>query len=108
MPTVAGVLAMATVPVATLLVQGADDFTGAVIAAVLLSGATAGYLVEDPAGDTLSASPTSLSRRRLLRLAAIALAVTVTLLVVVVAATSQVPINKVKQTEAGAKWRAGW
>lgn len=96
LPTVAAVLGMAMVPTAVLLVQGADDFAGAVIAAVLLSGATVAYLVEDPAGDTLSASPTSLARRRLLRLAAIALAVAVTLLVVLVVATSRAPIGPLR------------
>ena len=90
--TVAAVLGMAMVPTAVLLVQGADNFSGAVIAAVLLSGATVAYLVEDPAGDTLAASPTSLARRRLLRLAALGLAMTITLLLVLVAASSQMPI----------------
>ena len=103
MPTVAAVLAMAAIPAATLVVQGADDFSGALIAAILLSGATAGYLVEDPAGDTLSASPTSLARRRLLRLATIALGVTVTLLLVVVAATSQVPIGPLRLADRAAE-----
>ena len=103
LPTVAAVLAMATVPVAALLARGADDFSGAVISAILLSGATAGYLVEDPAGDTLSASPTSLARRRLLRLAAIALAVAVTLLVAVVAATTQVPIGPLRLADRAAE-----
>lgn len=89
--TIAAVLAMAATPSTVLLLQGADDFTGAVTAAVLLGGATAAYFVDDPAGETVSACPISLGRRRLLRLTAIALGVAVTLVAVILMAVGGGP-----------------
>lgn len=91
-PTLAAGLGLASTPTVLVLVDGGKDYRGALVAAALLGGGAAAFSVEDPAGETLSASPTSLARRRALRLGAItgAAAATWALLVAVAAAFGSV------------------
>jgi len=70
-PTLAAVLCLAAAPTAIVLLDGGRDHRGALVAAALVGAAAAAFSVEDAAGETLSASPTSLARRRALRLSAI-------------------------------------
>lgn len=70
-PTLVAVLALAAAPTAGVLLDGGGAHRGALVAAALIGGAAAAFSVEDAAGETLSASPTSLARRRALRLGAI-------------------------------------
>lgn len=74
LPTVGAVLAGASVPTLVTVVDGGGASTGALVAAVVIAAPCAAFWVEDPAAETLSASPTSLTRRRVLRLAALAFA----------------------------------
>lgn len=78
LPTIAGLLAMALAPTAITLSRGGDDLSGALVAAAVISATSVAFTVDDPAGETLSASPTSLARRRALRLSAIVLALGLT------------------------------
>lgn len=71
--TIGAALAVAAVPTVVAVLQGDRDLSGAMVGASILGGATAAFFVEDAAGETLSASPTSLVRRRTLRIGAIAL-----------------------------------
>jgi hypothetical protein len=87
-PTLAAAVALAAAPTLIVILQSGRSHSGALAAAALLLGAMVGYAVEDPAEETLSATPTSLARRRLLRLGTIAVGVALTgVLLVVVAAT---------------------
>lgn len=93
LPTIGAVLALAAVPTMGVLVEGGRDLTGALVAAAIIGGASAAFLVEDPAGETLSASPTSLARRRVLRLGAIAVGLAVTYAVLVTIAAIHGPLT---------------
>ncbi len=75
LPTLAGAAAFALVPTTLVLVRHGHDLAGALVAAALVSGAASAFSVDDPAEETLAASPTGLARRRLLRLSALALGV---------------------------------
>lgn len=86
LPLVGAALALASTPMLIVLLRGNDDASGALVAATIIGAAIVALTVEDPAGETLSASPTSLARRRMLRLSALALALAVTWGGVVVAA----------------------
>lgn len=92
LPTLAAAFALAAAPTLVVVAQSGRSHSGALAAGALLLGAVVGYAVEDPAEETLSASPTNLARRRLLRLSAIALGVALTavLLAVVAAARTDV------------------
>ncbi|MGH9275652.1 MAG: hypothetical protein ACRDZU_13475 [Acidimicrobiales bacterium] len=93
LPTIAAVLALAAAPTAGVLLGGGRDLSGALVAAAVIGGASAAFFVEDPAGETLSASPTSLARRRVLRLSAIALGLAFACAVLVVIAVIQGPLT---------------
>jgi len=73
--TVGAALALAAAPTVIVLLRGGNDLSGALAAATIIGAPIAALVVEDPAGETISASPTSLARRRLLRGSAILLAV---------------------------------
>lgn len=77
--TIAAGLGLAAAPTAVAVLEGGRDLSDPLVAAAVIGAATAAFFVEDPAGETLSASPTPLARRRVLRLAAIALGLAVTL-----------------------------
>lgn len=89
LPTLAAIAGLAAAPSAVVLLRGGRSYDGALVAAALAFGASAAFAVDDPAEETLSASPTPLAHRRLLRLAAIVLGVAVASgLLLVVAASS--------------------
>jgi len=77
LPTLAAIAGLAAAPSAVVLLRGGHSFGGALVAAALAFGASTAFALEDPAEETLSASPTPLAHRRLLRLAAIVLGVAV-------------------------------
>lgn len=77
LPTLGAAACLAAAPALIVMVRGGHDFGVALVSAALVLGATSGFVVDDPAEETISASPTSLARRRLLRLSAIALGVVV-------------------------------
>jgi hypothetical protein len=88
--------ALAGVPIPLTVLRGGTDLGGAVVAAALIAGAAAGGCVEDAAGSTLAASPTTRLARRELRLALIAAVVAVTLALDAVAArVADVPIGQI-------------
>lgn len=93
LPTLAGAAALAIAPTLVVVLQRGSDHTGALIAGSLVLGAMAGYSVDDPAEETVSASPTGLARRRLLRLSAIALGVAATALLLVVVAGARAELT---------------
>lgn len=74
LPLLGAALALAATPTLIVLLRGHDDISGALVAATIIGASTVALVVEDPAGETISASPTSLARRRMLRLSAVALA----------------------------------
>lgn len=86
LPTIAAALGMAAVPAAFVLLKGDRDLSGSVVAAVVIGAPAVAFAVEDSAGETLSASPTSLARRRSLRLSALGLALALLWTVLVVTA----------------------
>ena len=100
--TIGAALALAAAPTAVVLLDGGRDLTKALLAAGVIGAATASFWVEDPAGETLSASPTSLARRRVLRLGAIALglAVTCALLVAAAAVRGTLTLDEIVQRSA--------
>jgi hypothetical protein len=69
--------ALAATPAVVTAARGGHDFGAAVIAAGLFAGAGVGYALDDDAATLLAASPTSLARRRAVRvgLAAAVLAI---------------------------------
>ncbi len=67
-----GLVGLAVLPPGFVVLSGGPDFFGAVVASSLIGAAAVALAVEDPAGETLSASPTSLGRRRVLRLVTLA------------------------------------
>lgn len=71
--TVAGGLALAGLPTFVVVARGGTSFEGAQVIAGLALGALLAFSVEDAAEETLAASPTSLARRRLIRLSALVL-----------------------------------
>jgi hypothetical protein len=71
--TVAGGLALAALPTCIVVARGGTSFDGALVIAALAVGALLAFSVEDPAEETLAASPTTLARRRLVRLSALVL-----------------------------------
>jgi hypothetical protein len=71
--TVAGGLALAVLPTIVVVARGGTSFDGALVIAALAVGALAAFSVEDAAEETLAASPTTLGRRRLVRLSALVL-----------------------------------
>ncbi|MGH9085287.1 MAG: hypothetical protein ACRDYW_07520 [Acidimicrobiales bacterium] len=86
--TVLGGLALASAPAFIVLAKGGSSFDGALVIAALALGALMAFSVEDPAEETLAASPTTLARRRLLRLSALVLGgALVTTVVLAVAST---------------------
>lgn len=91
--TIGAVLVLALIPLVVTLLTGGEELAGALAVTALASGAVAGFFVEDPAGDTLSASPTSLARRRLLRLATLVVGTTVTVLLAVALAALVEPVG---------------
>lgn len=93
LPTLNAVLVLAAIPAVSTAPQGGRDLTGALVAASVISSTTVAFAVEDPAGETLSGSPTSLARRRGLRLSAIVLAVAVVWLALVALAGSREPTS---------------
>ena len=86
LPTLCGGLALAAAPAVVTLLRGGNDLSGSLVAATIIGGPIVALAVEDPASETISASPTSLARRRLLRLSAIVLALAVVWAGVVVGA----------------------
>lgn len=100
--TIGAALALAATPTVAVALQGDRDLSGAMVAAAIVGAATVAFFVEDPAGETLSASPTSLGRRRALRLSAIALglAVTCTVLVAIAALRGSVTADDLTQRAA--------
>jgi hypothetical protein len=91
-PTIGAALVLAAVPFLSVVLQGSDDLSGAMVVASIVGAATVGFFVEDPAGETLSASPTSLGRRRALRLSAIALGLAIALGALVAIAELRGPV----------------
>ncbi len=90
--TIGAALALAVVPTIVVLVKGGSDLSGALVAAVVIGAPCVAFFVEDPAGETLAASPTSLVRRRVLRLGAIAVGLAVTFAVLVAVALAHGPL----------------
>lgn len=78
LPLLGAAAALASAPMLIALPRGNDDVSGALVAATIVGASIVALVVEDPAGETISASPTSLARRRMLRLSAILLSLTVT------------------------------
>lgn len=78
LPLVGAALALASAPMLIALLRGKTDVSGALVAATIVGASSVALVVEDPAGETISAVPTSLARRRMLRLSAMALALAVT------------------------------
>lgn len=93
LPTIGAVLALAVAATVIVLLDGGRDLSGALVAAAIIGASAVAFAVEDPAGETLSASPTSLARRRSLRLSAIALALALTWMVVVAIAAGRGPLT---------------
>lgn len=93
LPTIGAVLTLAAVPAAFTLGKGDHDLSGALVAAAIIGATALALAVEDPAGETLSASPTSLARRRALRLSAILLGLVITWTVLVAAASIVGPLT---------------
>lgn len=89
--TLAATAAMAAVPSLVVALQKGRSYDGALVAAALALGAATAFAVEDPAEETLSASPTPLAGRRLLRLFAIGLGAALTSALVVLAAALFTP-----------------
>lgn len=73
LPTLAAVAALAAAPTFVVAARGASGFDGALTAAALVGGAAAAFTVDDPADETLAASPTGLAWRRAVRASGIAL-----------------------------------
>ncbi len=67
MKAVTGAALAAAAPTVLTELKGGDDLTVAVVVAVIVAAAGLGYAVEDAAGVTIAASPTTLGRRRLVR-----------------------------------------
>jgi hypothetical protein len=86
LPTLAAVAGLAAAPTVVVLLRHGHDATGALVAAALVAGAAVAFAVDDPAEETLAASPTNLATRRLVRLSAIALGVAAMALLLVVLA----------------------
>ena len=86
--TLTAVAGLAAAPTMYRLVRGDTSLGGALVAAAVFLGTTSAFVVDDPAEETLAASPTSLARRRLLRLGAIFLGVAVVALVLVTIASA--------------------
>ncbi len=93
LPTIGAVLALAAAPAVFTLGKGGHDLSGSFVAAAIIGAAAVAFAVEDPAGETLSASPTSLARRRALRLSAILLGLAITWMVLVAAAAIRGPLT---------------
>ncbi|MFZ6003015.1 MAG: hypothetical protein ACOYXM_03705 [Actinomycetota bacterium] len=87
--TLCGALALAAAPTAGALARGGTSYSGALIAAAVVGSSTAAFAVDDAAGETLAASPTSLARRRALRLIAIALLLSATWAVLIFVAAQR-------------------
>jgi len=93
LPTLAAAAGLAAAPTLIVVLQQGRDHTGALLAGALVLGAMAGYAVEDPAEETLSASPTGLARRRLLRLSALVLGVAAIAAVLLVVAAARAELT---------------
>jgi len=91
--TLSGTLALAAAPTVITLLRGGDDLSGALVAATLIGAPIVALAVEDSAAETLSASPTSLARRRSLRLSAITLALAIVWAGIVLAAWSAAAVT---------------
>lgn len=109
LPTIAGLLALTSLPTIANLASGGRDFTGSLVAGAVLGAAAAGFAVEDPAGETISASPTSLARRRALRLASLVVLTGTTwaALVFLTATRGSVPASTLGERAAEAAAVAG-
>lgn len=89
LPTLAATAVLAGAPSLVVALRQGRSYDGALVAAALAVGAATAFAVEDPAEETLGASPTPLAHRRLLRLAAVALgAAVMSALLLLVAAFS--------------------
>lgn len=86
-------LALAAAPAVFTLGKGDRDLSGSLVAAAIIGAAAVAFAVEDPAGETLAASPTPLARRRALRLSAILLGLAITWSVLVAAAAIRGPLT---------------
>lgn len=73
LPTIAALLGLTALPTMGNLASGGRDFAGSLVAAGVLGATAAAFAVDDVAGETLAASPTSLARRRALRLGSLVL-----------------------------------
>jgi hypothetical protein len=93
LPLVGAALALASTPMLIVLLRGNDDASGALVAATIVGASIVALAVEDPAGETISAVPTSLARRRMLRLSAILLALAVTWAGLMVAAVIEASVT---------------
>lgn len=86
LPLVGAALALASTPMLIALLRGNHDVSGPLVAATIIGASIVALAVEDPAGETISACPTSLARRRTLRLSAILLALAALWAALVIAA----------------------
>lgn len=93
LPTLGAALALAAAPSAVVLARGGRDLGGALVVATVVLGALAAFPVDDPAEETLAASPTGQARRRLLRLAAISLGAALVTAVLLVTAAWVGPLS---------------
>jgi hypothetical protein len=87
--TVAGGLALAALPTGIVVARGGTGFDGPLVISALALGALLAFSVEDPAEETLAASPTTLARRRLVRLSALTFGGGVVAAIVLVVASAQ-------------------
>lgn len=74
-PALAGVAALVVAPTGVVLLRGGHDHRHALVAAAVVAGAAVAFAVDDPAAETLAASPTPLAARRAVRLSAVLLGV---------------------------------
>ena len=93
LPTLAAAAALAAAPTLMVVLRQGRDHRDALLIGALVLGSLAGYAVDDPANETLSASPTGLARRRLLRLSVIALGVATIAFVLVLVATLRTDVS---------------
>ena len=100
LPTLAAIAGLAALPSVMVLLRDGHSYDGALVAASLAFGASTAFAVEDPAEETLSARPTALAHRRLLRLAAIVLGVAVTSIVLLMVAMAASPNGLAGETVA--------
>lgn len=100
---------LAALPPLVVAARGGQDFTGALVASFLIAGGVFAFAVDDPAAETLSASPTTLARRHALRLAALVVgaAATLTALWLLGAGLGALPASELSQRAAEIAATAG-